>query len=104
MTMGYPVGKWDGETLVIETTGIAGETVLDAMGLPHSEEMLLTERLRALPDGRLEVRFTIKDEAFYTRPWEAVMTYRRTQGDSVVDDVCPDRIADGEPAVRRKLP
>ncbi len=43
-TMGYPVGRWEGKTLVIETTGIAGETVLDGFGLPHSEGMTLIER------------------------------------------------------------
>jgi hypothetical protein len=104
MTMGYPVGHWEGEALVIETAGIAGETVLDGFGLPHSEEMVLTERLRKLPNGRLEARYTIKDDAFYTKPWEAVMTYRRLKTAAIADDVCPDRIGRGEPAIRRRLP
>lgn len=103
-TMGYPVGKWDGRTLVIETVGLAGETVLDGYGLPHSEEMVLTEKLRVLRDGRLEARFTIQDPAYFTAPWSTVMTYRRQPGAVVGDDVCPDRIAKGEPAVRGKLP
>jgi hypothetical protein len=103
-TMGYPVGRWEGKTLVIETIGIAGETVLDGFGLPHSERMTLTERVRALPGGRLEVRFTIDDSEFYTRPWTAVMTYKHPRNAVIVDDVCPDRIAKGERAVRRALP
>jgi hypothetical protein len=104
LTMGYPVGRWDGDTLVIDTIGIEDETVLDAMGLPHSDQMELVERLRLRPDGRLEDRFTIKDPANYTRPWQAVMTYHRAAGLSVGDDVCPDRIARGEPAARSSLP
>ena len=47
-TMGYPTGRWDGQTLVIEPSGLAGETVLDSYGLPHSEEMVMTERVRML--------------------------------------------------------
>jgi len=104
LTMGYPVGRWDGRTLVIETVGLAGETVLDSYGLPHSEDLVITERLRVLDDGRLEARFTFEDEAYFTEPWSTVMTYRRQPGTTVVDDVCPDRIAQGQPAVRGDLP
>jgi hypothetical protein len=102
-TMGYPVGRWDGDTLVIETIGTTDETVLDTMGLPHSEDMKLTERLRLLPDGKLEARYTVEDDAFYSAPWEAAMTYHRVT-DVVGDDVCPDRIARGEPATRSAMP
>jgi hypothetical protein len=103
-TMGYPVGHWEGDTLVIETVGTEDETVLDAMGMPHSDDMELTERLRILPDGHLEDRVTIDDAANFTHPWEAVMTYHRAPDVVVGDDVCPDRIAKGEPATRSSLP
>jgi hypothetical protein len=102
--MGYPVGHWDGSSLVIVTTGIAGETVLDGFGLPHSEGMTLTERVWAISHDRLKVRFTIDDRAFYTSPWSAVMTYRRLKHLVIQDDICPDRIAKGEAAVRKELP
>lgn len=98
-TMGYSVGRWEGRTLVIKTSGLEDETVLDASGLPHSEAMTLTERLRVLPDGHLEIRFTVEDAAFYTRPWTSVMTYHPAPHASIKDDICPDRIAHGEPAV-----
>ena len=61
LTMGFPVGRWEGNTLVIRTAGLIDTTVLDASGLPHSEQLTLTERLRVLPDGRLEDRITIDD-------------------------------------------
>lgn len=102
-TMGYPVGRWEGSTLVIQTTGTTDETVLDGFGLPHSEQMLLTERVRAAAHDRLEVRFTIDDKAFYTMPWSAVMTYRHPRSAVIGDNVCPDRIAMGEAAVRKEL-
>ena len=104
VTMGYPTGHWEGGTLVVRTIGTSDETVLDSMGLPHSEDMVLTERLKLLPSGHLEARFRIEDGAYYSKPWEAVMTYHRVSPDMMEDDVCPDRIAQGMPAVRSILP
>ncbi|MEO6340311.1 MAG: hypothetical protein ABIO39_09760 [Caulobacteraceae bacterium] len=103
-TMGYSAGHWEGRTLVIKTTGLGDETILDASGLPHSEQMTLTERLRVLPNGHLEVRFTIDDAAFYTRPWTSVATYHPAPRVTIKDDICPDRIARGEPAIAGKRP
>ena len=104
LTMGFPVGHWEGDTLVIRTVGLSDVTVLDATGLPHSDQLVLTERLRVLPDGRLEDRLTIEDPDTYTTPWETVLYFHRDAAARVVDDICPDRIANGEPAVRTELP
>lgn len=103
-TMGYPVGKWEGDALVIETVGTGDETILDAMGLPQSEDLVLTERLSVLPDKRLEVRFTMTDPVYYSRPWEAVMTYRPAPEITIGDDVCPDRLVRGDAPIRSNLP
>jgi hypothetical protein len=100
ITMGYPTGRWEGDTLVVRTVGLTSDTILDAAGLPHSEDIVITERIRILPDGRLEDRFTIEDPATFERPWTAAMTYRRVTDVKVGDDVCPDRIRYGEPAVK----
>jgi hypothetical protein len=100
LTMGFPVGRWEGATLVIRTSGLIDTTVMDASGLPHSEQLKLTERLRLLPDGRLENRITIEDPEHYTQPWETVLTFHRDASARVTDDVCPDRMAQGEPAER----
>jgi hypothetical protein len=98
LTMGFPVGHWEENTLVIRTVGLIDTTVMDASGLPHSEQLTLTERLRVLPDGRLEDRITIDDPENYTQPWETVFTFHRDAAARVTDDVCPDRMASGEPA------
>jgi hypothetical protein len=103
-SMGYSTGRWMGKTLEIDTVGLDDQTVLDASGLPHSDQMKLGERLRILPNGHLEVRFTIEDPAFYTRPWTAVTTYHRAPNVKIKDDICPDRIARGEPAVAAEAP
>ena len=68
------MGHWEGNTLVIRTVGLIDATVMDASGLPHSERLTLTERLRVLPDLRLEDRITIDDPENYSRPWETVLT------------------------------
>lgn len=97
--MGYPVGHWDGTALVIDSSGLTSDTILDASGLPHSDDMQLSERIEPLPGGRLRIRYRITDPEIYASPWEAEMTYHRPKGVRVADDVCPDRLARGEPAV-----
>jgi len=104
LTMGFPVGHFEDDTLVIRTIGLSDVTALDASGLPHSEQMVLTERLRVLPDGRLENRINIDDAETFTQPWETVLYFHRDAAARVTDDICPDRIASGEPAVLQKLP
>jgi hypothetical protein len=98
LTMGFPVGHWEGNTLVVRTANLIDTTVMDASGLPHSEQLTLTEHLRVLPDGRLEDRITIDDPQNYTQPWETVLSFHRDAAARVTDDVCPDRMAAGEPA------
>ena len=51
-----------------------------------------------LPDGRLEDRITIDDPENYTQSWDTVLTFHRDASARVTDDVCPDRMARGEPA------
>jgi hypothetical protein len=98
LTMGFPVGHWEANTLVIRTSGLIDATVMDASGLPHSEQLTLTEHLRVLPNGRLEDRITVNDPENYTLPWDTVLTFHRDANARVTDDVCPDRLARGEPA------
>jgi len=98
LTMGFPVGRWEASGLVIRTTGLSDATVMDASGLPHSEQLTVTERLRVLADGRLEDRITIDDPENYTQSWDTVLTFHRDASARVADDVCPDRMAGGEPA------
>jgi hypothetical protein len=104
LTMGFPVGHWEGNTLVIRTGGLIDTTVVDASGLPHSEQLALTERLRVLKDGRLEDRISIEDPENFTEPWETVLAFHRDAAVRVTDDVCPDRLARGEPAEQAPNP
>jgi hypothetical protein len=66
--MGYSVGHWDGDTLVVETIGFKDRTWLDFSGLPHTEALHIVERIRRTTFGRLEIEETITDPALFTRP------------------------------------
>src|SRR5215472_3789644 len=67
--MGYSVGKWEGDTLVVETIGMHGETWIDNAGHPHSDDLHITERFRRPDFGHLEIQMTFDDPKTYTKPW-----------------------------------
>jgi hypothetical protein len=65
---GYSVGRWQGDTLVVDTIGFNDTSWLDARGTPHSTEMRLEERFRRRDYGHLEIGMTITDPRTFTRP------------------------------------
>ncbi|MBZ5611543.1 MAG: carboxypeptidase-like regulatory domain-containing protein [Acidobacteriia bacterium] len=67
--VGHSVGKWDGDTLVVDTVGFNDKTWLDALGHPHTDKMHVIERFRRKDLGHLEVEFTIDDPGAYKTPW-----------------------------------
>jgi len=99
MSFGTASGRFEGEALVIETRGLMSATVLDSMGLPHSDELVMTETYRLRGDGVLENRIRFEDADTFTGPWETVVTYRRQPGARIREDVCLDRIRQGQPAI-----
>ena len=81
--MGYSIGRWDGETLVVETSGISESVPLDGMQHPHSADARIIERLRRRDFGHLEVQVIIEDPKFYSKP----ITYKYTQTLAPDDDL-----------------
>jgi hypothetical protein len=67
--LGYSVGKWDGDTLVVDTIGFNGKTWLDQEGHPASDALHVTERFRRPVFGQLELQITIDDPKAYTKSW-----------------------------------
>jgi hypothetical protein len=68
--LGYSTGRWDGDTLVVDSTGFNGKAWLDTQkGHPASEELHVTERFRRTNFGTLEVVATIDDPKAYAKPW-----------------------------------
>ena len=99
MAFGTASGSFDDETLVIETRGLMSQTVMDSYGLPHSDDLIMTERYRLLDDNLLENRMRFEDPETFSERWEAVVTYRRQPGARLQEDICLDRIKQGQPAI-----
>ena len=90
---GHSVGHWEGDTLVVETTGFAYNTFLDATGLPHGEEMSTVERIRKV-GNELEDIITIHDPEMYSRDWQARFVYDERNDVRLEDYACNDRHRD----------
>jgi hypothetical protein len=76
--MGYGSGRWDGETLVIDSKGFNDQTWFDRAGNYHSDALHVTERYTAISPDALQYEATIEDPKVFTRPWQIRMPlYRR---------------------------
>jgi hypothetical protein len=97
--IGVGVGRVEDETLVLDTIGLIETTFLDEAGMPHSEELRLTERYRLKDNGRtLLNEITVDDPKTFTRPWRTQVVYRKLPAKTeIVEDVCRDRVAAGGP-------
>jgi hypothetical protein len=72
--LGYSIGSWVGDALVVETTGLRDGTWLDRLGSPLTSAARITERYRRVNFGRLEIDVTVDDPKAYTRPWTVTLT------------------------------
>jgi hypothetical protein len=84
---GHSIGKWDGDTLVVDTVGFNDKTWLDYQGLPHSDALHIIERYRRLDHDSLQVVLTIEDPKAYTKPWGVTKTYKLKPWD-IGEDIC----------------
>jgi hypothetical protein len=66
---GTSVGKWQGDTFVVETVGVDERTWLDSLGFPHSDAMHLEERYRRVDRDTIELTVTLDDPVIYAKPW-----------------------------------
>jgi hypothetical protein len=85
---GYSVGKWQGDTLVVDTVGLKEETWLDDGGHPHSDALHVTERFRRPDFGHMEVQLTIDDPKAYTKPWTVKIPWVLMPDTDLLDWVC----------------
>ena len=86
--LGYSVGKWEGDTLVIDTVSLNEKTWLDDAGHPHSDALHIIERLRRLDFGHMEVQVTIDDSKTYKKPWTAKLSWEFLPDTDLLDWVC----------------
>jgi hypothetical protein len=86
--MGYSVGHWDGDTLVVESFGFNDRTWLDHDGHPHTEALRMTERYRRRNFGSLEIEVTLSDPAVYARPWTVAVKAELAADTEMIEWVC----------------
>ncbi len=70
---GYSTGKWEGDTLVVQTTGFRDGLWLDSTGNPMTDAAKLTERFRRIDFGHMEIQITLADPKAYTKPWTVTL-------------------------------
>ncbi len=85
---GHSVGHWEGNILIVETAGYTDKTFIDATGLPHSNQLRTSERIRKLDDGRLEIAITSTDPEYYTSPFAARFVYDLHEDVRIEDYTC----------------
>ena len=87
--LGYSVGRWDGESFVVETSGFKDGGWLDTeKGRPHSDALHVTERFRRTTFGRMEAVVTITDPKAYVRPWTVTLPFRLLPDTDILEMTC----------------
>jgi hypothetical protein len=86
--MGYSVGKWDGDTLVVETRGFNGKVWLDQLGKPSTEALHVTERFKRPNFGNMDIEITIDDPKAYTRPWTVTVEVGLLPATDLMEFIC----------------
>jgi hypothetical protein len=100
---GHSVGRFEGDTLVVESAGFKENTFLDATGAPHTDELHTVERIRKTSPTQLEDVITIHDPQYYTRDWQVRFVYNQHNELRIEDYVCgePHRDISGVPGVKK---
>ena len=84
----YSIGKWDGDALVVESTGFNDKSWLDAAGHPHSEDMRVTERFHRRDFGHMDLEETIDDPKMYTRPFRLTIKQVYVPDTDLLESFC----------------
>lgn len=104
---GHSIGRWDGDTLVVDTVGLRGndETWLDRGGHPHTEALHVVERIRRVKQDTLEVDLLFDDPKAYTKPWGGKVAFELRPGWELMENLnCEEHFQlDHMPEVRRLL-
>jgi len=92
--MGYASGKWEGDTLVVESTGYNDKTWLDASGHPRSEQLRMIERYHRRDFGHMDIAVTIDDPKYYTRAFTVKLSFHLIPDSDVLEAVCAENERD----------
>jgi len=90
--MGQSIGRWEGDTLVVETTDINDITWLDSMGHLHTDALRVEQRIRRIDHDTLEMDFLFDDPKTYSKPWKGKRVFQLQKGNETLYDyfLCED--------------
>ncbi|HLH33011.1 MAG TPA: hypothetical protein VKY31_17550 [Terriglobia bacterium] len=91
---GYSVGRWEGDTFVVETVGFNGKTWLDQAGHPATDAMHLTERFTRKDFGHMELETIIDDPKVYSRPWSTFAQFTYKADTELLEYICEENERD----------
>jgi hypothetical protein len=91
--MGYSVGHWEGDALVVKSAGFNDRTWLDRVGHPHSENLRVTERFQRVDFGHMRFQLTYEDPDTLTRPLSISLTVNYAPDTDMLEDVCESETA-----------
>jgi hypothetical protein len=92
--IGHSIGKWDGDTFVVDTTGFNDKTNLDTAGHPHSDAMHVVERFQRVDDKHIAYEITIEDAKAFTQPWKNTRTFTLRPDWEVMEYYCEENNKD----------
>jgi len=106
--LGYSIGMWEGDTLVVHTTGFNDATWLDGSGHPHSDAMHLVERFRRRDMGHMDIQITIDDRKAYTKPLVYTQNQELLPDTELIEYICNENYQKplgniGRSSVRRSV-
>lgn len=88
--LGYSIARFEGATLVIDSSGFNDKTWLDYSGLPHGEKLKVQERYTLSGPNTINAAVTLTDPDYYTAPWTTRVTLDRQPGMTLRENVCMD--------------
>ena len=87
---GHSVGRWEGDTLVVDTVGLNDKVSLTLAEHPQTERMHVVERFRRPARGRLEIEYTLDDPGAYSKPWKVNRTLTLAPNEELQEYVCAE--------------
>lgn len=100
---GYSTGKWEDDTLVVDTRGFNGKAWLDQLGRPSTDALHVIERFRRKDFGHMEIQITIDDPKAYTRPWTVTQVVHLLPDTELLEFICNENNQDLEHLPGKRL-
>src|SRR5206468_3579481 len=100
--LGYSTGKWEGDTLVVDTKGFNGKTWLDQAGKPTTDALHVIERFRRKDFGHMDIEITIDDPKAYAKPWTVTEHAQLLPDTELMEFICNENNLDLQPSLQRR--